>query len=315
MAFVAFRLLALAALATQFATATPAPTPVLVTVVNPIGTGSGPQETLSASIVGVDNSNGHTTYVLAGNQMDGSSTDALETVTLVAGSDYESFTVAFNDGSLTFAGGFDFTIQSGNAIVTGLDVSTSIPTASKGGLVLDLPPTGAPGGPRPTNSAQRTAAAGFGALETSTARSSTLLNIHTNKTAVTPRAATSAEDGGMAYSPGGLHKQSMSFDSELNSLFRIDYPVRLPPLRIHKYNERKKAKTKPGALLRAVRDQSLRRRNRWHHKYYYYSETSIHIAEMPTRGGQAATGLVSTHESSFQSFPEDLEGWADESDI
>ncbi|KAJ7461644.1 hypothetical protein FB451DRAFT_1268744 [Mycena latifolia] len=170
MVFVAVQILALAALATQFATATPAPAPVLVTVVDPVlGGGPGPQETVSASIIGVDKSNGRTTYAVVGNEMDGSSTGALETATLVAGSDYESFTFSFSDGSLTFTEGFDFTIQSGNAIATGLDESsrtftTSIPTASVGGLVLDLPSTGAPGGPRPTNSAQRTAAAGFGAL-------------------------------------------------------------------------------------------------------------------------------------------------------
>ncbi|KAJ7461626.1 hypothetical protein FB451DRAFT_1371323 [Mycena latifolia] len=166
MAFVAFRLLALAALATQFATATPAPAPELVTVVNP--NGPGPQETFSASIVGVDKSNGRTTYAVAANDVEGSSTVALGTATLVAGSDYESFTISFSDASLAITEGFDFTIQSGNAIATGLDdssrpITTSIPTASVGGLVLDLPPTGAPGGPRPTNSAQRTAV-GFGAL-------------------------------------------------------------------------------------------------------------------------------------------------------
>ncbi|KAJ7461648.1 hypothetical protein FB451DRAFT_486494 [Mycena latifolia] len=171
MFFVPFQILALAALATQFATAAPAPAPEFVTLLG-FGSGDDAPTTFSASIIGVDNSKARTTYALAQNEMQGSSTLALGTATLVEASDYVSYTYGLDGEGIEVTIGFDFTIEGGNAIATGLDESsrpftTSVPTASLGALVVDLPPTGAPGGPLPTgksNSSHRTAASVFGAL-------------------------------------------------------------------------------------------------------------------------------------------------------
>ncbi|KAJ7461628.1 hypothetical protein FB451DRAFT_1497684 [Mycena latifolia] len=145
MVFVAVQILALVAFATQFITAAPAPELVTLVAGFPAPFPSDSPETFSASIVGVDSSNAHTTYavaqpVLSGDGSGASSTIGFVTGTLVEGSD----TVLF-----TFAGG--------NIVATGLDsashtVTTTIPAASFGSWVLDLPPTGAPGSPAPSQS-------------------------------------------------------------------------------------------------------------------------------------------------------------------
>ncbi|KAJ7461619.1 hypothetical protein FB451DRAFT_1268712 [Mycena latifolia] len=177
MVFVAVQILALVAFATQFVTAAPAPELVTLVAGFPAPFPSDSAETFSASIVGVDNSNAHTTYAIAQPVLSADSSGALSTIgfvtgTLVEGSDTVSYTLAASTDGLAVTAEADFGLQSGNIVATGLDsashtVTTTIPAASFGSWVLDLPPTGAPGGPQPTgksNSAQRTTAAGLGAL-------------------------------------------------------------------------------------------------------------------------------------------------------
>ncbi|KAJ7461631.1 hypothetical protein FB451DRAFT_1268726 [Mycena latifolia] len=176
MVFVTFQILALVALATQFVTAAPAPELVTLVAGFPAPLPSDPTETFSASIVGVDSSNAHTTYaitqaVLSGDSS-GISTVGFVTGTLVEGSNTVSYTLTASADSFAITAEADFGLQSGNIVATGLDsashtVTTTFPAASFRLWVLDLPPTGAPSGPQPTgksNSAQRTAAAGLGAL-------------------------------------------------------------------------------------------------------------------------------------------------------
>ncbi|KAJ7461629.1 hypothetical protein FB451DRAFT_1404859 [Mycena latifolia] len=150
---------------------TAAPAPEFVTVMAPLPLPFSSQ-TFSASIMGVDG--GHTTYALAQTDVEGDSKGVSSTVTvpvgtLVEGSDHVSYTFATSTDGLAFTAGVEFGVQSGNAIATVLDessqvVTATIPVSSFASWVLDLPPTGAPGGPRPTNSAHRTGTAGFGVL-------------------------------------------------------------------------------------------------------------------------------------------------------
>ncbi|KAJ6531566.1 hypothetical protein DFH09DRAFT_1182792 [Mycena vulgaris] len=160
-----FQLLALAALATQLATAAPAP--ALVTVLVPLGDETTP---MTAAVLGVD-SQGRTTYAIQDNEMQGTSILASATATLVEASDYMSYTYSLDGPGINIVLGADCTLNGRTGVCTGLDESSHAATATISSLaawVLDVPPTGSPGGPPlPTgksNSSQRTSASIFGAL-------------------------------------------------------------------------------------------------------------------------------------------------------
>ncbi|KAJ6531578.1 hypothetical protein DFH09DRAFT_1370407 [Mycena vulgaris] len=165
MVFVTVRILALAALATQFAAAAPAPE--LVTVTLPFGDAE--TAAMTASIVGVD-SQGRTTYAIQQPEMQGTSTLASATGTLVEASDYMSYTYALDGQGIAITIGADCALKDGTAICTGLDESSHVATATISSLaawVLDVPPTGSPGGPLPTgkpSSSQKNSVSIFGAL-------------------------------------------------------------------------------------------------------------------------------------------------------
>ncbi|KAJ7633105.1 hypothetical protein FB45DRAFT_1027212 [Roridomyces roridus] len=134
-----FNLIALAAV-TKLVAAAPAPELVTVTVPQFFNAES---TALQAAVVGVD-SNGHTTYALKQDEMEGSSTAAFITGTLVAGGDpaVADYTLSFTSQGLTLVAGFDCNLQSGGAVCTGVDDSAKGPqtaTLSVTQLVLDVP--------------------------------------------------------------------------------------------------------------------------------------------------------------------------------
>ncbi|KAJ7461643.1 hypothetical protein FB451DRAFT_1181366 [Mycena latifolia] len=102
--------------------------------------------------MGIDDASGHTTYgivqpLIEGDGKGASSTIASVTGTLVEGSNYVSFTDAISTDGFGLTLGGDFTVQSGNAIATGLDTKSHattapIPIASFALWVLDLPASG-----------------------------------------------------------------------------------------------------------------------------------------------------------------------------
>ncbi|KAJ7461612.1 hypothetical protein FB451DRAFT_1404843 [Mycena latifolia] len=159
------RVLALAAFATKFAAAAPAP--ALVTVLVPFGALTFP---ISATIAGV-NSLGQTTYIISEGEVVSSTPEAL-TVTLVEGSDYMSYTVDVSSvGNVGAACGL--IDKNGTAVCTeAADGKTATVTNTfTGSWVLDVASTAAPGGstsaPAPTqtaNSSQGTAASTLGVL-------------------------------------------------------------------------------------------------------------------------------------------------------
>ncbi|KAJ7772966.1 hypothetical protein DFH07DRAFT_802063 [Mycena maculata] len=132
----ALRMLLLTAVVTQFSAAVP----TTVTVVAPFG-----GEPLTAEILGVD-SQGRTTYVLEQDELEGSSTVALITGTLVEASDTMSYVLSFASASDTFYIEADCALQGGNGVCTGLDsnsqpITTTIPFST---LVLDVISTAVP---------------------------------------------------------------------------------------------------------------------------------------------------------------------------
>ncbi|KAJ7090090.1 hypothetical protein C8R44DRAFT_892005 [Mycena epipterygia] len=169
MVLITVQILALVALATQFAAAAPAPAPLFITVTAPFPPPDNDTLPISASIVGVD-AQGHTTYALQQPELQGTSTLASATGTLVEGSDYVSYTYALDGEGIEITIGLDFSISNGQGIATGLDESSHAATATISSLaawVLDVPPTGSPGGPQETgkaNSARGIAAPVLGAL-------------------------------------------------------------------------------------------------------------------------------------------------------
>ncbi|KAJ7111789.1 hypothetical protein C8R44DRAFT_985279 [Mycena epipterygia] len=179
------QLLALTAVAPQFVAASPA----LLTVVAPFG-GDDPT-TLTAAVLGVD-SLGRTTYALAQNEMQGDSTLADITATLVEGSDYLSYAFSHTSAGETIViGPVDCALTAGNAVCSDLDDSgkpetATIPLPSMGSWVIDVvstagatptaspsksTPSAAPSGSAPTssptskpNSAHKVSVSLFGAL-------------------------------------------------------------------------------------------------------------------------------------------------------
>ncbi|KAJ7439098.1 hypothetical protein FB451DRAFT_1378065, partial [Mycena latifolia] len=89
-----YQIVALAAFATRFATAAPAPAPELFTIVDPLVNPTITQLPLSASIAGVG-SDGQTTYVV---------TDNFGLGTFVQGADHLSFTVGVDGGECQLGG-------------------------------------------------------------------------------------------------------------------------------------------------------------------------------------------------------------------
>ncbi|KAJ7448498.1 hypothetical protein FB451DRAFT_1411245 [Mycena latifolia] len=124
------QMLALAALAIQFAIASPAP--ALITIVAPPGD-PGIHTPLPGAIIGVD-SLGRTTYVVS----DSSGGD-VATATLVEGSDYVSYTISAS-------------------------TTMTVPTLSS--WILDVPQTTAPGSSltKTSSASQQTAKSIFGAF-------------------------------------------------------------------------------------------------------------------------------------------------------
>ncbi|KAJ6531579.1 hypothetical protein DFH09DRAFT_1182829 [Mycena vulgaris] len=120
------QILTLAAFATQFAAASPA----LVTVPIPLE-----DVAVTAQILGVD-SQGRTTYVLQ------EPSTPLETATIVAASDYVSFTVSYQDATTTDIGGLECKLVAGNYVCVGAGGSAAatatIPPQAMASLVLDV---------------------------------------------------------------------------------------------------------------------------------------------------------------------------------
>ncbi|KAJ7824694.1 hypothetical protein B0H13DRAFT_1919017 [Mycena leptocephala] len=123
---------------------------------------------------------GRTTYAVYEDEIDGSSTAAVITGTLVEGSDHAFFTMSHTSASETLILGFDCALSGGNAICSDADsnsqpVTTTLAVQS---IVLDVaettaPPsttasTGTTTAPGPTNkpsSAQKTSVSIFGVVE------------------------------------------------------------------------------------------------------------------------------------------------------
>ncbi|KAJ7486561.1 hypothetical protein FB451DRAFT_1534466 [Mycena latifolia] len=161
------QILALAAVAKNFAAALPSPE--LVTVGAPFGDDS--TTVLTAHVVGVD-SDGRTTYALEQNAMQGSSVLASATGTLVEGSDHVSYTYALNGAGFAITLGVDCDLKDGNAICS--DGTETATISSLGSWVLDVVSTSAPSG----SSATPTAGASSSAptSETTQALNSSLRN-------------------------------------------------------------------------------------------------------------------------------------------
>ncbi|KAJ7633108.1 hypothetical protein FB45DRAFT_1148581 [Roridomyces roridus] len=143
-----FNLLALAAAANLKLVAA-APAPELVTVTVPPF--FDPQSTaLQAAVVGVD-SQGHTTYALKQDEVEGSSTLAFITGTLVAGGDpaVADYTLSFTSQGITALAGFDCGLQSGGIACPGLNDGDSSTAVTQ--LVLDVTGTGAPANATPAS--------------------------------------------------------------------------------------------------------------------------------------------------------------------
>ncbi|KAJ7486448.1 hypothetical protein FB451DRAFT_1362846 [Mycena latifolia] len=170
------QILALAVITIKFAAALPSPE--LVTVAVPFGD-DGSTSAITAHIIGVD-SNGHTTYALEQNEMQGSSVLASATGTLVEGSDHVSYTYALDASGIAITIGVDCDLKDGKAICS--DATETATVSSLGSWVLDVVSTPAPSGSSATptagssssaptsqptqtkSSSQRTSASVFGAL-------------------------------------------------------------------------------------------------------------------------------------------------------
>ncbi|KAF8205593.1 hypothetical protein K438DRAFT_1964022 [Mycena galopus ATCC 62051] len=152
------------------------PTPALITLPYPLLPQSSPAP---AVILGVD-SQGHTTYALEEDILElGASaptTTFPATATLVAGTDHAFLTYSASADGLAIALGLDCEFQSGNAICSGLDLSsqaqtTTIPFASQASgapFVLDVVSTAAPSGPtNKSNSSPKLLASISGAIASS----------------------------------------------------------------------------------------------------------------------------------------------------
>ncbi|KAJ7155114.1 hypothetical protein C8R46DRAFT_1296348 [Mycena filopes] len=119
---------------------------------------------LPATILGVD-AQGRTTYALNQDEMQGSSTLAKVTGTLVAAADYASYTLSADVPGIEIEFGFDCALNSGAAVCTGLDESSVAATTTASSLqpiVIDVLATAAPFGR--SNSAGRLPVPIFGAL-------------------------------------------------------------------------------------------------------------------------------------------------------
>ncbi|KAF7365757.1 hypothetical protein MVEN_00449500 [Mycena venus] len=117
-----------------------AASPAIVTLNVPV-VGGGDSSAIPAAILGVD-SQGRTTYALNENEMQGSSTIALATATLVEGSDYFSYTLS-SPPPLEVVIGFDCPLKDGGAVCTGVDDNSQAITStlSLEPLVLDITST------------------------------------------------------------------------------------------------------------------------------------------------------------------------------
>ncbi|KAJ7030248.1 hypothetical protein C8F04DRAFT_735001 [Mycena alexandri] len=101
---------------------------------------------LTATVLGVD-AQGRTTYALNQDEMQGSSTLAPVTGTMVAAADYASYTLAADVPGIAITIGFDCALQNGNAFCTGLDESSKPATATISSLqplVVDVIATATP---------------------------------------------------------------------------------------------------------------------------------------------------------------------------
>ncbi|KAJ6578495.1 hypothetical protein B0H19DRAFT_580011 [Mycena capillaripes] len=147
-----------AVLAAKLVVASPAKVTLNVPVI-----GGGDSSAIPAAILGVD-SQGRTTYALNEDEMQGSSTLALATATLIEGSDYFSYTLS-SPQPLEIEIGFDCPLKDGSAICTGVDDNSQAitTTISLEPLILDITSTAgsgasasqsitpAPGGSAPTS--------------------------------------------------------------------------------------------------------------------------------------------------------------------
>ncbi|KAJ6616335.1 hypothetical protein B0H10DRAFT_2037579 [Mycena sp. CBHHK59/15] len=137
--------------------------PALITVVAPFGSDPTP---LTAEVLGVD-SQGRTTYALQQNEMQGDSTLALITGTLVEGSDYISYTFSHTSASEMIVVGVNCALSGRNGL------GFQLAGGHGDGVVgprrrVDAAPSGSAPTSQPTtkpkNSSQRTSASIFGTL-------------------------------------------------------------------------------------------------------------------------------------------------------
>ncbi|KAJ7155113.1 hypothetical protein C8R46DRAFT_1117017 [Mycena filopes] len=119
---------------------------------------------LPATILGVD-AQGRTTYALNQDEMQGSSTLAKITGTLVAGADYASYTLSADVPGIEVEFGFDCSLGNGAAVCTGLDESSAAATITASSLqpfIIDVLATATPSG-KPSSAGPLTVPI-FGAL-------------------------------------------------------------------------------------------------------------------------------------------------------